>query len=167
MKEEFLRLLRETNREGMENLISFLEKSDFFTAPASTRFHGSEECGLLKHSLKVYEILEQKVKTSSLPMEVDEATIRIVALLHDICKTNFYTVDYRNAKNELGVWEKVPFYKIEDSGSSQQRPQRREPPSTIDSVGSKLRTLVFFNNRGSCQHGNHHDVKHDDYFLHT
>ncbi len=115
MKEEFIRLLRETNREGMENLISFLEKSDFFTAPASTRFHGSEESGLLKHSLKVYEILEQKVKTSSLPMEVDEATIRIVALLHDICKTNFYTVDYRNAKNELGVWEKVPFYKIEDT----------------------------------------------------
>lgn len=115
MKEEFLRLLRETNREGMENLISFLEKSDFFTAPASTRFHGSEESGLLKHSLKVYKILEQKVKTSSLPMEVDEATIRIVALLHDICKTNFYTVDYRNAKNELGVWEKVPFYKIEDT----------------------------------------------------
>ena len=115
MKEEFLKLLRETNREGMENLINFLEKSDFFTAPASTRFHGSEEGGLVKHSLQVYKILEEKVKTSSLPMEVDEATIRIVALLHDICKTNFYTVDYRNAKNELGIWEKVPFYKIDDT----------------------------------------------------
>ena len=115
MKEEFLKLLRETNREGMENLINFLEKSDFFTAPASTRFHGSEEGGLVKHSLQVYKILEEKVKTSSLPMEVDEETIRIVALLHDICKTNFYTVDYRNAKNELGIWEKVPFYKIDDT----------------------------------------------------
>ena len=115
MKEEFLKLLRETNSEGMENLINFLEKSDFFTAPASTRFHGSEEGGLVKHSLQVYKILEEKVKTSSLPMEVDEATIRIVALLHDICKTNFYTVDYRNAKNELGIWEKVPFYKIDDT----------------------------------------------------
>ena len=59
MKEEFLKLLRETNREGMENLINFLEKSDFFTAPASTRFHGSEEGGLVKHSLQVYKILEE------------------------------------------------------------------------------------------------------------
>ncbi len=115
MKEEFIKLLRETNREGIEKVIDFLEKSDFFTAPASTRFHGSEEGGLLKHSLKVYEILENKVATSVLPIEVDEATIRITALLHDICKTNFYTVDYRNAKNEMGVWEKVPFYKIEDT----------------------------------------------------
>ena len=115
MKEEFIKLLRETNREGIEKVIDFLEKSDFFTAPASTRFHGSEEGGLLKHSLKVYEILEKKVATSVLPIEVDEATIRITALLHDICKTNFYTVDYRNAKNEMGVWEKVPFYKIEDT----------------------------------------------------
>ncbi len=115
MKEEFIRLLKETNREGMDNLLDFLEKSDFYKAPASTRFHGSKENGLLEHSMKVYEILEQKVKTSVLPIDVPEESIRIIALLHDICKTNFYKVDYRNAKNSLGVWEKVPYYAVDDT----------------------------------------------------
>ena len=115
MKEKFIKLLEETNRPGMDQLLEFLEKSDFYTAPASTRFHGSKEGGLLEHSLKVYEILEQKVVNNSLNYQTDEATIRIVALLHDICKTNFYKVDYRNAKNSLGVWEKVPYYAVEDT----------------------------------------------------
>ena len=48
-------------------------------------------------------------------MNISEDTIKIVALLHDICKVNFYKVDYRNAKNELGVWEKVPYYTVEDT----------------------------------------------------
>ena len=115
MKEKFIKLLEETNRPGMDQLLEFLEKSDFYTAPASTRFHGSKEGGLLEHSLKVYEILEQKVANNSLNYQTYEATIRIVALLHDIGKTNFYKVDYRNAKNSLGVWEKVPYYAVEDT----------------------------------------------------
>jgi 23S rRNA maturation-related 3'-5' exoribonuclease YhaM len=60
MKEEFIELLKQTNREGIEELIQFLENSDFFKAPASTRFHGNFEGGLLAHSLKVYEILKKK-----------------------------------------------------------------------------------------------------------
>ena len=115
MKEEFIKLLKETNREGMDKLLEFLEKSDFYKAPASTRFHGSKENGLLEHSMKVYEILEQKVKTSVLPIDVPEESIRIIGLLHDICKTNFYKTDYRNAKNSLGVWEKVPYYTVDDT----------------------------------------------------
>ena len=115
MKEEFLKLLRETKREWIESLISFLENSDFFTAPASTRFHGSREKGLLEHSLKVYEILKHKVSNSFIDLNINDDTIIIIALLHDICKTNYYSVDYRNAKNELGVWEKVPYYKIDDT----------------------------------------------------
>lgn len=115
MKEEFINLLKSTNREGIDRLLEFLEKSDFYTAPASTRFHGSEESGLLKHSLKVYEILKHKVANNILGLEVPEDTVIITALLHDICKTNFYSVDYRNAKNALGVWEKVPYYKVEDT----------------------------------------------------
>ena len=107
MKEEFIKLLKEIDREGMDKLIEFLEHSDFFIAPASTRFHGAFEGGLLEHSMKVYEILKQKAG--------DSDSVRIIALLHDICKTNFYKVDYRNAKNELGVWEKVPYYTIEDT----------------------------------------------------
>ena len=114
-KERFIKLLKETDREGMEKLLDFLEKSDFYKAPASTRFHGSEEGGLLKHSLKVYEILEHKVENNVKNIEASEDSIRIIALLHDICKTNYYAVDYRNAKNSLGVWEKVPYFKVEDT----------------------------------------------------
>ncbi len=107
MKEEFIKLLRETDREGIEDLIKFLEKTDFFEAPASTRFHGCFKGGLLEHSLKVYEILKTKTE--------DSASVKIIALLHDICKANFYKVDYRNAKNEQGVWEKVPYYTVDDT----------------------------------------------------
>lgn len=115
MKQQFISLLKTVNREGIEKLLDFIEKTDFYTAPASTRFHGSYEGGLLEHSLKVYEILLHKVKNSVKQIEVSEDTIKIVALLHDICKVNYYKVDYRNAKNELGVWEKVPYYTIEDT----------------------------------------------------
>lgn len=113
MKEEFIELLKSTNREGMEKLLAFLEKSDFYTAPASTRFHGNFEGGLLEHSMKVYEIFKEKVKNSGL--NVPEETVKIAALLHDICKTNFYKTDYRNAKNARGEWEKVPYYTVEDT----------------------------------------------------
>lgn len=114
-KQRFIELLKETNREGIDKLLEFLETSDFYRAPASTRFHGSKEGGLLEHSLKVYDILEQKAKNNIINLSVNEDTVRIVALLHDICKTNYYAVDYRNAKNALGVWEKVPFYKVDDT----------------------------------------------------
>ena len=115
MKEEFISLLKSINREGMEDLLKFLDKTDFYKAPASTRFHGDYEGGLVEHSMKVYEILTEKVKHTPIDLEVSEDTVKIVALLHDICKANFYKVDYRNAKNELGVWEKVPYYTVEDT----------------------------------------------------
>ena len=107
MKEEFIKLLRETGREGIEDLIGFLNRSDFFEAPASTRFHGCYKGGLLEQSMKVYEILKTKTE--------DSPSVRIIALLHDVCKANFYKVDYRNAKNEQGVWERVPYYTIDDT----------------------------------------------------
>ena len=116
MKEEFIELLRSTKREGIEDLIKFIEeKTDFYTAPASTRFHGSYEQGLLEHSMKVYEILKNKAKNNIMKMEWQDDTLIISALLHDICKVNFYKVDYRNAKNEKGEWEKVPYYTIDDT----------------------------------------------------
>lgn len=106
MKEEFINLLKQIHREGMEALIEFLEHSDFFEAPASTRFHGCHKGGLLEHSMKVYEILKTKTE--------DSDSVKIIALLHDICKVNYYKTDYRNAKNEQGVWEKVPYYTVDD-----------------------------------------------------
>ena len=115
MKEQFLELLRSTQREGIEDLIKFINGTDFFKAPASTRFHGDFEGGLLQHSLKVYEILKEKLKNIPVEINVTEDTVKIVALLHDICKVNYYKTDYRNAKNELGIWEKVPYYTVEDT----------------------------------------------------
>ena len=89
MKEEFIKLLKKTNREGMDALIEFLEtKTDFFKAPASTRFHGNYEGGLLEHSMKVYEILKYKVENSVIQINVSEESIIIIALFHEICKVN-------------------------------------------------------------------------------
>ena len=115
MKEKFIKLLRSTGREGIEDIINFLEKTDFYTAPASTKYHGSYEGGLLEHSMKVYEVLKHNVKNSVIDIEVSEDTLILVALLHDVCKVNFYKTDYRNAKNERGEWEKVPYYTVDDT----------------------------------------------------
>ena len=115
MEQEFLNILGTIQREGMENLIDFIKKSDFLRAPASTRFHGDFEGGLVQHSMKVYEILQHKVQHCITPLNVPEDTVKIVGLLHDISKANFYKVDYRNAKNARGEWEKVPYYTIEDT----------------------------------------------------
>lgn len=120
-KEEFIRIYKENiTRPGADKLLEYLlsEKSDFFTAPASTRYHGAYEGGLLEHSLNVYHCLHDYLQRPRVKevygMEFTEENIAIAALLHDLCKMNFYTVDYRNSKNAQGVWEKVPYYKIND-----------------------------------------------------
>ncbi len=117
MKEEFINLLRNVKRDGIEKLITYLEKTDFFKAPASTRFHGNHEQGLLEHSLNVYKLLYMKLKQKPYSdlINVSDETIIIISLLHDICKTNYYTVEMRNKKNEDGMWVKEPYYTINDT----------------------------------------------------
>lgn len=120
-KEKFLQIYNDKiKREGADKLLEFLEKSDYFTAPASTRFHGAYEGGLLRHSLNVYECLvaylERDRVKEQYKLNVSDETAAVVALLHDLCKVNFYTVSYRNSKNEkTGQWEKVPYYSINDT----------------------------------------------------
>ena len=121
-KDEFIRIYKENiTRPGSEKLLSYLlsEQSDFFTAPSSTRYHGSYEGGLAEPSVNVYECLKDylsRPRTAELyGMEYSNETVALVSLLHDVCKMNFYTVDYRNAKNAQGVWEKVPYYTINDT----------------------------------------------------
>ncbi|MBQ8435371.1 MAG: hydrolase [Oscillospiraceae bacterium] len=120
-KDEFIEIYKEKiTRPGADKLLNYLtsEQSDFFTAPSSTRFHGSYEGGLVEHSLNVYHCLKdylQRPRTKELyRMDYTEETVALVSLLHDVCKMNFYTVDYRNAKNAQGQWEKVPYYTIND-----------------------------------------------------
>ena len=90
MKEEFLNLLRSVKREGIDDLIRFIENTDFFTAPASTRFHGDHAGGLVEHSMKVYEILQEKVKNAPIALNITPDTMKIEQLLHNMCKANLY-----------------------------------------------------------------------------
>lgn len=110
MKRRFLNELNKVEREGVDKLVKWLERSDFFTAPASTRFHGSYEGGLLEHSLAVYDQLRRDPDAVKYP----DDTLRICGLLHDICKTDFYEVSTRNTKDEHGKWIQVPFYTVND-----------------------------------------------------
>ena len=64
---------------------------------------------------KMYEILKEKVKTSCIEIKTPPESVILIALLHDLCKANYYKIDYRNAKNALGIWEKVPYYTVEDT----------------------------------------------------
>ena len=121
-KEEFLEIYRShITRKGSQQLLDYLlsDASDFFTAPSSTRFHGSHEGGLVEHSVNVYRCLADYLSrphTKELyGMDYSEESVALTALLHDICKLNYYKIDYRNAKNAQGVWEKVPYYTIEDT----------------------------------------------------
>lgn len=122
LKEKFVKIYKENiKREGSEKLLNFLlsENSDFFTAPASTRYHSSYEGGLLEHSLNVYECLSDYLSRDSVKntygLSPSKETVAIVSLLHDLCKVNFYKTSLRNVKNEKGYWEKVPYYEIEDT----------------------------------------------------
>ncbi len=119
-QERFLQIYREKiTREGADKLLDFLLKSDFFTAPASTRFHGAHEGGLLEHSLNVYDclcdILARPRMKELYGISYSEESIAIAALLHDLCKVNFYKTSFRNVKDETGKWVSAPYYTIEDN----------------------------------------------------
>ena len=115
LQEKFEQLLLSTERPGIDKLIAYIRTTDFYTAPASTRFHNSCEGGLLSHSMNVYTMLKQKMETDLWSRyNVSSGTIIITALLHDLCKADFYTTEMRNKKDENGNWIKVPFYTVDD-----------------------------------------------------
>lgn len=125
-KETFISIYtNKIHRAGSMELLKYIEDSDFFTAPASTRFHGACKEGLLIHSLKVYEIFRNEVieynkAVSGLDTldEKTEETIAICGLLHDLCKVNFYKETTKNVKNEqTGAWEKIPCYTVDEKFS--------------------------------------------------
>lgn len=117
LKTQFLSICREKiSRSGLDSLLAWMEnESDFFTAPASTQFHGNYEGGLVEHSLNVYRALKYLVKKITPQSKISEETIAIAALFHDLCKANYYAVSTRNVKDdETGVWHKVPYYTTDD-----------------------------------------------------
>lgn len=112
MWEEYKELLMSTKRPGIEELVDWLDKSDFKVAPASTRYHSNYEGGLLEHSLAVYKEairFTDLIKLFNVPQE----SLIITALLHDICKVNYYKQEMRNVK-ENGAWIQKPFYTVDD-----------------------------------------------------
>lgn len=113
MKERFLELFNsEVNRQGAAEFIQWLESTDFFIAPASTKFHLSRDGGLVEHSINVYERFRLECEFHNIDMPSE--SIALCSLLHDVCKANFYKVEMRNAKNEYGQWVKVPYYTVDD-----------------------------------------------------
>ena len=113
-KQKFIEYYQDNiHREGADRLLEWLQTTDFFTAPASTRYHCACPAGLVMHSINVYEVMMEK----HFDPETDNAeSFALCALLHDVCKAQFYKVSSRNVKNErTGQWEKVPYYVIEDA----------------------------------------------------
>jgi HD superfamily phosphohydrolase YqeK len=115
-KQRFITICKEKiKRSGIDDLLCWLEKSDFYYAPASTKFHGNYEGGLLDHSLNVYNNLVKLVQTFPLPNEeFDEETLAIVGLFHDLCKVSFYKKGSRNVKGEDGKWYAKEIYEINE-----------------------------------------------------
>lgn len=113
-KEEFLNIARENiKREGLENLINWLVTTDFFEAPASSKFHLAEAGGLCKHSINVYKRMLNLATAEYGEENVNRETIAICGLFHDICKCCFYKTEYRNVK-ENGEWVQKPYYSVDD-----------------------------------------------------
>lgn len=99
-------------RPGAEDLIEWLLETDFFTAPASSKFHGSYEGGLCEHSVNVWEELVRLLKAYP-EIKVSAETAAIVSLLHDLCKIGCYKQELRNTKVN-GVWVQKPVYVFEE-----------------------------------------------------
>lgn len=116
-KEEFLEIFYEIDRDGADKLLDWLEKSDFFTAPASTRRHSAYRGGLCQHSINVYKRLVKLCEMEygkDWQSKVNPESVAIIGLLHDVCKVDTYVEDFKNVKDEDGVWRKKPYYRIED-----------------------------------------------------
>ena len=118
-KERFIEIYNKyIKREGAAKLLDYLLSSDFFTAPASARFHSSYEGGLVDHSVNVYDCLTSYLNS---PRTIDiigtkytDESIAIVSLLHDLCKIDVYKKGFRNVKDEKGAWQRVDTFEYDD-----------------------------------------------------
>ena len=117
-KEEFLTIFDEQiHRQGAADLKNYLLRSDFFTAPASTRYHCAYEGGLCEHSINVYRRLLANVRMQfgdEWESKVSHESVAVCGLLHDLCKIDFYKLDYRNVK-ENGEWQRKPYFTREEA----------------------------------------------------
>lgn len=117
LKKEFVEIFEQSiKREGSDKLLEWLKNSDFFDAPASTKFHSAFRGGLLLHSINAYKRFKKLVEIEygeDYQKVISDESIAIIALLHDICKVDFYKEEMRNVKKD-GVWEQQPYYTVDD-----------------------------------------------------
>lgn len=114
MKEQFINICKtEINRDGIDKLLQWLESSDFYQAPASTKYHGNYAGGLLEHSINVYNNLNKLVDIYY-PNVFPKETLAIISLFHDLCKVNFYKPSTRNVKGEDGKWFAKPTFEVDE-----------------------------------------------------
>ena len=117
-RERFIEIYKNNiKREGADKLLEYLISSDFFVAPASSRFHSSYEGGLCEHSLNVYDCLVSYLKSDrakQFGFEYTDESIAIAALLHDLCKIGVYKKGFRNVKDERGAWQRVDTFEYDD-----------------------------------------------------
>ena len=123
--DQFKALLSSVKRDGIPELLAYLtDKTDFFIAPSSTKYHDAVEGGLLHHSLEVYHNLIELSKIFKTDLPQDSLTL--IALLHDVCKTNFYRLEKKQLprKKENGdiaydefnrkIWDETLVWTIDD-----------------------------------------------------
>ena len=128
-KDEFLEIYSKyIKRDGADKLLAYLEGTDFFTCPASTKFHSNYEGGLCEHSINVYHRLVSLVKNEfgdNYQEKVSDESLAIMGLLHDVCKVGTYKVEYKNTKvySDSGTkydtagkfdWVTQPYFTVQD-----------------------------------------------------
>ena len=112
-KDIFAEIVQKTiQRTGIEELMQWLDTTDFYTAPASTRYHGAFEGGLVMHSLNVYSQLKKLCEFYE--WDASDESIAIVSLFHDLCKVGVYKTEMRWRKNRNNQWEQYPTWKFEE-----------------------------------------------------
>jgi len=121
LKNEFIELYTKyIKRDGHQKLLGWLTSTDFFKAPASSKYHLACQEGLVSHSINVFKCLADGYCTENGYLNLDAANeaeqekVAICGLLHDLCKVDFYEVELRNKKDENGTWQKVPTYVVND-----------------------------------------------------
>ena len=118
-KDEFLEIFYDNiDREGADKLLEWLEKSDFFTAPASLKRHSAYAGGLCQHSINVYKRFLRLVKNEygeSWENKISPESLAIIALFHDVCKVDCYKESFRNVKDETGRWVQKPCYVFDEA----------------------------------------------------
>ena len=105
-------LLISTNRPGIENLIKYLDNNGFYDSPCSCKYHGNFKGGLVIHSRFVYEILNKLNETFKRNIEQD--SVIISALCHDICKLNFYKEKEVWVKDNKNKWQSKPGFEVKE-----------------------------------------------------